>query len=266
MVDLLKRFLVVTLMAICISILFWGGNQGHAESNKVNGKSFQWEWPTIGEISDHFGTRGGGHFGIDIAADKGTSIHVVEDGTVVKSYYSGSYGNVVFVAHPDGMETVYAHMSKRLVDEGEKVKKGQLIGLVGNTGRSYGTHLHFEVHNGEWNIHKSNAIDPLVLLDINKLAKNEDENKVQTVGTIEVVKEVIEIQKGDTLWQLAKTFEVTVEDLMNWNQLTSDLIVTGDELIVFKKEIKEAVSMADVLKERNMLTQVTQVTIDSISY
>lgn len=254
MLDLLKRFLVVTLMAICISILFLGGNAGHANSEPQI-ESIHWDPPAEGRISDYFGTRGGHHYGIDIAAEPGSDILVVEDGIVEKSYYSGSYGNVVFVMHPNGVETVYAHMSKRLVKEGDKVKKGQLIGLVGNTGRSYGAHLHFEVHKGEWNIHKSNAINPLALLDINKL-KQDEEHNVQTVGNLDVVKEVISIKKGDTLWEIAKEFDVTVEELMIWNNLNSDLIVTGNELVVYQKEIMEKVSIADVLKERNSLSDM----------
>jgi LysM repeat protein len=255
MLDLLKRFLVVAIMAICISILFLGGNQGHAKTNDSKEKSFQWDWPTIGEISDYFGTRGGDHFGIDIAAEKGASVQVVDDGTVLKSYYSGSYGHVVFVSHPGGIETVYAHLNKRVVEEGEKVKKGQLIGLVGNTGRSYGTHLHFEVHNGEWNIHKSNAMNPLVFLDIKQLAKDNEQN-IQKVGKFEIVKETIKINAGDTLWGLAKKHDVSVKELKSWNHLDGDLIVIGDELTVYKKEFKETINEAKLMKVQQVLKQL----------
>ena len=79
----------------------------------------------------------------------------VYDGEVAWSYYSNSAGNWVGVDHGDGIYTVYMHMSKRLVSEGDKVKKGDVLGLVGTTGRSTGNHLHFAVRqNGSY-------VDPL---------------------------------------------------------------------------------------------------------
>ena len=103
------------------------------------------------------------HYGIDIAAQE-TSLSSAA-GKVVKSYYSASYGNVVFIAHQINGKlytTVYAHMKDRTVQAGDQVQTGQLIGHMGNTGHSYGQHLHFELHNGEWNFEnkcsKSTAI------------------------------------------------------------------------------------------------------------
>jgi murein DD-endopeptidase MepM/ murein hydrolase activator NlpD len=235
MKDLLKRLLVVAIMAICISILIFGGKEGHAKEIVGKASKFQWDWPTVGELTDHFGTRGGNHFGIDIASETGNSVHVVDDGEVVKSYYSSSYGNVIFVKHPGGIETVYAHLSKRAVEEGDNVKKGQFIGLVGNTGQSHGAHLHFEVHSGEWNIHKSNALDPLVFLEEKQLAKNIDET-VETSSGFEVVKEAVRIESGDTLWALSNQYNVTVQELKQWNNLSNDIIVTGEDLIVYQKK------------------------------
>ena len=91
------------------------------------------------------------HTGLDFTADIGTEIYATGDGVVekIESIYTG-YGNNVVVQHGYGYETLYAHMSKILVKNGEKVKRGQLIGLVGNTGSSTGPHLHYEViRNGE---------------------------------------------------------------------------------------------------------------------
>ncbi|WP_244404819.1 M23 family metallopeptidase [Saccharococcus caldoxylosilyticus] len=74
-------------------------------------------------------------------------------GTVSKSYYSDSYGNVVFIRHTINgtqYETVYAHLRSRAVSEGQTVSQGQFIGYMGNTGESFGQHLHFEIHKPYW--------------------------------------------------------------------------------------------------------------------
>lgn len=122
--------------------------------------------PANGPITSTFGPRWGEfHYGIDIGK-RGASVPVVAaaDGYVYRSYYSSSYGNVIFIMHYiDGQvyTTVYAHLESRLVGEGQNVSKGQMIGYMGNTGRSFGAHLHFELHRGPWNASKSNAVDPL---------------------------------------------------------------------------------------------------------
>lgn len=87
------------------------------------------------------------HKGIDFSAKTGTPIYASGDGTISRVQNSRSgYGNNVMINHGYGYESLYAHMSKILVKPGQKVKKGQKIGLVGSTGRSTGPHLHYEVH------------------------------------------------------------------------------------------------------------------------
>ncbi|MFS0638332.1 peptidoglycan DD-metalloendopeptidase family protein [Mesobacillus foraminis] len=121
--------------------------------------------PTTGSVTSEYGQRWGTlHAGIDIA-DKTADTKVVAaaSGTVIRSYYSSTYGNCVFVTHQLGGETyttVYAHLENRAVKTGEQVKQGQLLGYMGNTGHSFGKHLHFEIHEGLWNIAKSNSVDP----------------------------------------------------------------------------------------------------------
>lgn len=120
--------------------------------------------PSVGYISSGFGGRSlGEHYGIDIAASGTVPIVAAADGVVSSSYFSPSYGNVVFVVHHlngQTYTTVYAHMSSRSISAGSAVSKGQLLGYMGNTGHSYGQHLHFELHIGSWNAAKSNAVDP----------------------------------------------------------------------------------------------------------
>ena len=110
--------------------------------------------PVTGTISSRYGVsskiRVSTHTGLDIAATTGTPIKVVADGTVAFAAYSGSYGYLVKVDHGNGVETWYGHTSKILVKEGQEVKAGDTIALVGSTGNSTGPHLHFEVRiNGE---------------------------------------------------------------------------------------------------------------------
>ncbi len=126
------------------------------------------KFPTQGQISSTFDMRWEQmHYGIDIAAQGNVSIQAAAAGKVLKSYYSASYGNVVFIAHQINGKlytTVYAHMKDRTVQAGDQVQTGQLLGHMGNTGHSYGQHLHFELHNGEWNFEKTNAVNPLPYL------------------------------------------------------------------------------------------------------
>jgi murein DD-endopeptidase MepM/ murein hydrolase activator NlpD len=106
-----------------------------------------WPVPNFYRVSSNFGKRGRRHHdGIDIPAPKGTPIVAVDSGTVVYSDNGiRGYGNMIVIAHSDDIFTVYAHNRSNDVDKGDSVKKGAVIGEVGNTGRSTGPHLHFEI-------------------------------------------------------------------------------------------------------------------------
>jgi murein DD-endopeptidase MepM/ murein hydrolase activator NlpD len=86
------------------------------------------------------------HAGIDLAAPEGTPYKAVHAGTVTAAGYNGGYGYSITVKQANGVEVIYAHSRRLLVKAGDKVTAGQVIGEVGNTGASYGTHLHVEVH------------------------------------------------------------------------------------------------------------------------
>lgn len=88
------------------------------------------------------------HKGIDLPAPTGTPIHASADGVVGKADWFGGYGLFVELEHGGGMETRYGHMSRIAVGEGQRVRKGDVIGYVGSTGRSTGSHLHYEVRIG----------------------------------------------------------------------------------------------------------------------
>ena len=116
-------------------------------------------WPLTGELTSKFGPRGKNfHDGIDIAASEGTPIQAVERGEVIYSDELRGYGKLIIIRHPGGYASVYSHNRKNLVQEGQEVAKGEVIGEVGSTGRVSGPHLHFEVRKD--NI----ARDPLYYL------------------------------------------------------------------------------------------------------
>jgi len=99
-----------------------------------------------GVRSDPFRGRAAMHAGIDLAGPIGTPIYATADALVGRSEYnSGGYGNLVELEHGHGIQTRYGHLSKSLVTAGQRVKRGDLIGLMGSTGRSTGSHLHYEV-------------------------------------------------------------------------------------------------------------------------
>jgi len=128
-------------------------------------------WPLKqGRVSSKFGWRGRQmHKGIDIAAKRGTPILAVEDGVVVRSKYVRGYGRLLEIKHGEMYLTRYAHNSKNIVKVGQKVKKGQLIALVGSTGRATGSHLHFEIRKNGVAI---NPIKYLGAMDTFNLAEN----------------------------------------------------------------------------------------------
>ncbi len=124
--------------------------------------------PAQGTFTSGFGMRDlGDHKGVDIANSVSVPIVAAADGVVSRSYYSDTYGNAIFISHSINGQvytTVYAHLSERLVNGGS-VSKGETIGYMGNTGRSYGQHLHFEIHKGPWTIGKENAVNPAAYIN-----------------------------------------------------------------------------------------------------
>ena len=104
--------------------------------------------PVSGTVTSRFGARWGrSHKGLDIGAPKGTPIKAAASGTVtVAQYgYSGGYGNYVMISHGNGIQTLYGHCNSLNVSAGQSVSQGQVIAYVGNTGNSYGNHLHLEI-------------------------------------------------------------------------------------------------------------------------
>ncbi len=124
--------------------LYIGGTIGFPlDANASIYVSSEQGWRNLYGVSDY-------HLGMDLACANGTDVMAANGGTVVKSEFHYSYGNYVLIDHGGGISTLYAHMSDRLVYEGETVSAGQLVGHVGLTGNTFGYHLHFEVReNGQ---------------------------------------------------------------------------------------------------------------------
>lgn len=109
-------------------------------------------WPLVGYLTSAFGSRkdpitGGPdfHSGLDVSADRGTPVHATADGTVDFEGYNGNYGNSIVITHGFGIATRFGHMSGFAVRQGQKVRRGDVIGYVGSTGRTTGPHLHYEI-------------------------------------------------------------------------------------------------------------------------
>ena len=116
-------------------------------------------WPVSGLLTSLYGWRNDRmHYGIDVAAPRGTTVRAAADGVVEFAGLRSSYGLLVIILHQDDWRTYYSHNSMILVEQGQSVSGGQAIAEVGSTGRATGNHLHFEVHRGE------RRLNPLTVL------------------------------------------------------------------------------------------------------
>lgn len=261
MQDYIKRLLIAGLMALCVSLLFLGGKHSQAEMLDLSETASDWIWPAEGVVTDTYGTRHGHHKGIDIAAEFRAPIHTVADGTVTKSYYSGTYGHVVFIKHNNNLETVYAHLNKRKVREGQTVKQGDIIGEMGNTGDSSGVHLHFEIHKEKWTYSKENAVNPIIVLGeaeigqpVMALERQGSYASMETVAKLRMADDIQigkpeakasltekepkkhTVQNGETLWSLAIKYKTTVEAIASKNGLENSQIAAGEILVIDSAE------------------------------
>ncbi len=131
---------------------------------------------SFGVRSDPFQGRAAMHAGIDLAGPLGTEIYATADGVVDRSQWAGGYGNLVELNHGKGIQTRYGHLSKSLVKAGDRVKRGQLIALMGSTGRSTGSHLHYEVRiDGK-------AVNPVPYLQSNDYLQSVQARAAQAMG------------------------------------------------------------------------------------
>jgi murein DD-endopeptidase MepM/ murein hydrolase activator NlpD len=131
------------------------GFQRNAFSHRFHSNARPSIWPVDGRLEGGFGSRidpfsgeGAHHTGLDIAAPTGTMVWATGDGVVSMAEWSGGYGRLVIIDHGNGIHTYYAHLSKIRVLPGQEIRQGEIVGLVGSSGRVTAPHLHYEVRVG----------------------------------------------------------------------------------------------------------------------
>ncbi len=193
--------------------------------------------PFNGGVTSEFGWRKRRpHYGTDIDLETGDTVGAAFDGMVRIAKLNRSYGNVVIIRHKNGLETVYAHLSKILVEAGQTVEAGQVIGLGGNTGHSFGSHLHFEMR------YLGQAIDAEDFIDftagslknnIVMITKSDVENKYdlralhsrqkrdlnlsRVSGSKSKHGKIYRVKKGDTLARIAKRNHTSIKSICRKN-------------------------------------------------
>lgn len=199
--------------------------------NPINDEQFV--IPFKGNVTSGFGYRRSRfHYGTDIDLKTGDSVVAAFNGMVRISTYDRSFGNVIVIRHSNGLETVYAHLLKILVDSNSTVKAGDLIGYGGNTGRSTGSHLHFEVR------YLGAALNPATLVDFT--------NHNLIADTVWLTKKNFEylhqiaadknakyhsVRKGDTLSAIARKYGTSVGKICYLNGIKETKVLQIGEKI-----------------------------------
>lgn len=185
-----------------------------------NSKFGCFKMPAWGPLSSPFGWRYKRyHKGIDIQLRKGDTVTAAFDGMVRFAQKKGGYGNVVIIRHYNGLETVYGHLSKIKVQEGQVVGAGDLIGLAGSTGHSTGPHLHFEVR------FMGLPLNPqyILSLDYGSLLFNTVELHKEKCGLLSAYSPDAEFHtviKGETLAEIANHYGTTIAKIRELNEMT----------------------------------------------
>jgi len=188
--------------------------------------------PADGIVTSMFGPRDGRmHNGIDIDLETGDTVKAAFVGMVRVAKFYSSFGNVIVIRHYNGFETVYAHLSHIDVKPGDIVDPGQLIGLGGNTGRSRGSHLHFEMR------FKGIPVNPRYVIDLKKrelvseavvIKKTKSGFTVRPQGLVYHT-----VKKGDYPYKIAAQYGITVAQLNKLNGLgKKSVLVKGKQLRV----------------------------------
>lgn len=185
------------------------------------------------KVNDIFGYRPRRrrmHYGLDIKVERGDTIRAAFDGKVrYCSYQRRGYGHYVVIRHPNGLETLYAHLSSKLVEENEVVKAGDPIGLGGNTGRSTGPHLHFETRL------LGKALDPALFFDFPNQDITGDtyfyKKPVKKVYDPSDPDTYYKVRSGDSLSRIAARKGTTVKNLCKLNGITTKTTLRPGQIL-----------------------------------
>ncbi len=168
-------------------------------------------------VTSNFGMRRyRWHYGTDVGLNTGDSVRTVFDGIVrIKKYDPSGYGYYLLVRHKNGLETLYGHLSNQLVEVGDEVKAGEVIGLGGSTGRSSGPHLHFEFR------YQGNPINPENIYDFeqNELTADTLTISPETFSYVKEARKVYfhKVRRGDTLSGISRRYGVSMNQLCRLN-------------------------------------------------
>lgn len=185
------------------------------------------------KITDIFGYRPRRrrmHYGLDVKVQRGDTIRAAFDGKVrYVSYQRRGYGHYVVIRHPNGLETLYAHLTSKLVAENEVVKAGDPIGLGGNTGRSTGTHLHFETRL------LGKALNPALFFDFPNQDVTGDtylyKKPVKKVYDPSDPDTYYKVRSGDSLSRIAARKGTTVKNLCKLNGITTKTTLRPGQIL-----------------------------------
>ena len=176
-------------------------------------------------VTSNFGRRRyRWHYGTDIRLDVGDSVRTVFDGIVrIKKYDPSGYGYYILVRHKNGLETLYGHLSKQLVEVGDEINAGDVIGLGGNTGRSSGPHLHFEFR------YQGNPLNPEEIYDFENNAFIADSLLI-TPETFSYIKEARKVyyhkvRRGDTLSEISRKHGVSMSKICSLNGIRKNSVL-----------------------------------------
>jgi murein DD-endopeptidase MepM/ murein hydrolase activator NlpD len=188
-------------------------------------------------VTSEFGPRRNRfHHGIDLKVYKGDSILNVMSGMVRIAKRVGAYGNLVVIRHNNGLESFYGHLSKILVKQDQTVKAGDLIGLGGSTGRSTGTHLHFELR------YLGQCVNPRDLVDFDSLcvksntillSQNNFDYRKSAVSSAMSLGRIWTVRKGDSLSVIAKRTGTSVRNLCYLNGITTKTIIRPGKRLMY---------------------------------
>lgn len=216
--------------------------------------------PCFGYVTSSFGyrkmrrrRRGRMHYGTDVKLYTGDPVYSTFDGIVRIAQYSSSYGYVVVVRHYNGLETIYAHFSKLLTKPGMMVRAGDPIGLGGNTGRSYGSHLHFEVRFKGMpfdatkiiDFDKGQLVNDTILIDKNYFdhlkntkyssgSSSSSKKGKKGAATSSKGAKYYTVRRGDTLSSIAVKHGTTITRLCQLNGLKRNAIIRAGQRIRLK--------------------------------
>lgn len=216
-------------------------NSAMPDSFRIDLRNYVMPTPSV-KVTDIFGYRPNRrrvHQGLDIKVQTGDTIYAAFDGKVrITSYQRRGYGHYVVIRHNNGIETLYAHLSKKLVEANDNVKAGDPIGLGGNTGRSSGSHLHFET------ILMGKSLDPALMFDFKNQKMTGESylyrrpgSKYIENGQVKIAgpeKKYHKVRSGDTIERIARKYGVSQRRIFELNGLKSNSIIRPGQTLRYQ--------------------------------